>query len=214
MTTRRIAVFGSSLTPPDSPEYEEARALGLRLAQAGFEVWNGGYLGTMSAVSQGVKEAGGRSVGVTVRAWDEFHPGNTWLSEKVAAADLHDRLRHLTDVDAAIALHGGIGTLTEVALFWSISQLARLASLAARRRGASLHIDEKVPAEVVAKLVDGPIPGLASRPLLLVGEAWANLLDALCSTLAIGPADRELVTLVGGIEDCVPTLRRLLPQGT
>jgi uncharacterized protein (TIGR00725 family) len=212
MTRQRIVVFGSSLTPPDAPEYAEARVLGRRLAEAGYEIWNGGYLGVMSAVSEGAHEVGGRSVGVTVRAWDEFHPGNAWLSEKVAAADLHERLRHLTDVDAAIALHGGIGTLTEVALFWSISQLSRLAALAARRHGADLHADRDMPAEVVAKLVDGPVPGLASRPLLLVGGAWASVVDALCSTLAIGPADRELVTLVGGIEDCVPALRRMLPE--
>jgi uncharacterized protein (TIGR00730 family) len=212
MTAPRIAVFGSSLVTAEEPAYAQARALGQRLAEAGYEIWNGGYLGVMSAVSEGAREAGGRSVGVTVRAWDEFHPGNAWLSEKVAADDLHDRLRHLTNVDAAIALHGGIGTLTEVALFWSISQLGRLATLAARRRSTGLHVERDTPAEVVAKLVDGSGSGVPSRPLLLVGEAWASLVDALGSTLAIGPADRELVTMVGGIEDCVPTLRRMLPD--
>lgn len=212
MTTPRIAVFGSSLIPAGSPEHEEARALGRRLAEAGFEVWNGGYLGVMSAVSQGVREAGGRTVGVTMQAWDAFHPGNDWLSEKLAAPDLHERLRHLTSVDAAIALDGGIGTLTEVALFWSLAQLGRLAQLAMRQHAERGDAEHQVPAEVVAKLVDGASAAGPTRPLLLVGRRWATLMDALASTLAIGPADRELVTLVEGIEDCVPTLRQKLPR--
>jgi uncharacterized protein (TIGR00730 family) len=203
MTPPRIAVFGSSLVHPDSAEYQEARVLGRRLAEAGFEVWNGGYLGVMSAVSQGAKEAGGRSVGITVRAWDAFHPGNAWLSHKVAAEDLHERLRHLMDVDAAIALYGGIGTLTEVSLFWSIAQLQRLEQLATKRRAEGLDMARDIPAEVVAKLVDAAAPG---RPLVLVGERWAALMEALGSSLAIGAADRELVTLVDGIEECVATL--------
>lgn len=120
-----VAVFGSSAPQPDSTPYIEARRLGQMLAEAGFGVATGGYGGTMAAVSQGASEAGGRVIGVTCRQIEKWRPipANQWVDEEIKYDTLTERLLHLVkNYPAMIALPGGIGTLSEVALAWSLMQ--------------------------------------------------------------------------------------------
>jgi uncharacterized protein (TIGR00730 family) len=107
-----ITVFGSAQPHPDSPAYEEARDLGQRLAEVGYAVVNGGYSGTMEAVSRGATERGGTAIGITCAAFDDRRPGgNPYLA----------RLRQLVELgDAYIVLDGGIGTLLELFLVWNL----------------------------------------------------------------------------------------------
>ena len=53
-----ISVFGSSAPQPGSADYELARDLGRRLAEAGFTVQTGGYMGVMEGLSRGDLEDG------------------------------------------------------------------------------------------------------------------------------------------------------------
>jgi len=117
-----IAVFGSSLPPEGTVEYEQARRLGRLLARAGFTVMNGGYYGLMEAVSRGATEEGGKAIGITVSLFDAYSPvGNLWLSEERKVADLYERLRILTEeADGFVVLKGGIGTLNEWAFTWAL----------------------------------------------------------------------------------------------
>jgi uncharacterized protein (TIGR00730 family) len=124
-----IAVFGSSAPAPESEAYAEARRVGLMLAEAGLAVATGGYGGTMAAVSQGVAEAGGRVIGVTsshMEAW-RATPPNEWVAEEIRHTTQRDRLIHLVmNNNGMIALPGGIGTLSEVALAWSLMQTGEM----------------------------------------------------------------------------------------
>jgi uncharacterized protein (TIGR00730 family) len=119
-----VSVFGSNAPREGEPGYEEARALGRRLAQAGYVVATGGYAGTMEATSRGAKEAGGYAVGVTTSVFDKVRLGpNSYLDEEIKFPTLIQRLYHLvTLAEAWVALPGGIGTLSEVALTWSLMQ--------------------------------------------------------------------------------------------
>ncbi|MCP4417414.1 MAG: LOG family protein [Chloroflexi bacterium] len=129
MTKRIISVFGSSAPKPGSLAYEEARLLGMHLAQAGFAVATGGYSGTMTAVSQGASEAGGHVIGVTSAQIEQFRPlgPNRWVAEEIKFESLRDRLLHLvTENDGMIVLPGGIGTLSEMALAWSFLQVGEV----------------------------------------------------------------------------------------
>lgn len=129
MTPPIISVFGSSSPQPDSDLYTEARQLGTYLAEAGFVVATGGYGGTMAAVSQGAAESGGRVIGVTsghMEAWRPMPP-NEWVGEEVRMSSQRERLMHLVmNNDGMIALPGGIGTLSEVALAWSLMQTGEM----------------------------------------------------------------------------------------
>ncbi len=118
-----ITVFGGSNPQPGSPAYREAYELGSLLARAGHTVLTGGYIGTMEAVSKGANEAGGHVIGVTcadIEAWRAVKP-NAWVQEERRFTTLQERLNELVlGCDAAIALPGGPGTLTEVALTWNL----------------------------------------------------------------------------------------------
>ncbi len=118
-----VTVFGGAQPKEGTPAYEEARELGSLLAQRGHAVLNGGYMGTMEAVSRGAHEAGGHVIGVTcidIEEWRKTKP-NPWIKEERRKQTLMDRLTALVDgCDAAIALPGGAGTLTEVSLMWNL----------------------------------------------------------------------------------------------
>ena len=117
-----VAVYGSARIGTDDPRFAAARALGGALAQAGLTVATGGYQGVMAAISRGAHDAGGEVIGYTVSSWDGL-PANEWVTRKVDSVDLFERLRLFSKADLMIALDGGIGTLTEVAVSWNLLQV-------------------------------------------------------------------------------------------
>ena len=61
-----VTIFGGSRCGENSPEYQQAKELGGRLAEAGFTICTGGYLGVMEAASRGAREKGGRVFGIVM----------------------------------------------------------------------------------------------------------------------------------------------------
>ena len=119
----KVSVFGGSQPKPNQPAYEEAYALGKMLAESGHTLKTGGYIGTMEAASRGASEAGGHVIGVTCNEIERWRPvkPNQWVAEERRGETLIERMRVLIqDCDAAIALSGGIGTLTEIALMLNL----------------------------------------------------------------------------------------------
>ena len=118
-----ISVFGGSQPKEGDTAYTEAQELGRLLAQRGHAVLTGGYIGTMEAVSRGANEAGANVIGVTcddIEAWRAVKP-NLWVKEERRRKTLIERLQVLVEeCDAALALPGGAGTLTEIALLWNL----------------------------------------------------------------------------------------------
>ena len=118
----RISVFGGSQPKPGEPVYQDALLLGKLLAEAGYTVMNGGYIGTMEAVSRGANEAGGKVIGVTCDEIEAWRPvtANRWITEEWHYATLQERLFALIkNANAFLALPGGVGTLGEIALAWN-----------------------------------------------------------------------------------------------
>ena len=119
----RVSVFGGSQPKEGDAAYEEARTLGRLLAECEHIVLNGGYIGTMEAVSRGASEAGGHVIGVTCEEIEKWRgvSANRWVREERRKKTLMERLQVLVEeCDAAIALPGGPGTLTELSLFWNL----------------------------------------------------------------------------------------------
>jgi uncharacterized protein (TIGR00725 family) len=108
-----IAVVGGSTC--SAAEADLAEDVGRRLAVAGAMVVCGGLGGVMEAVSRGVRGAGGLTIGVLPGA--DPHEANPFVDVPLATG--MGEMRNALIVRAAravIAIGGGHGTLSEVAL--------------------------------------------------------------------------------------------------
>jgi len=109
-----VTVFGSARFAEDHPYYQLARALGQRLAQAGFTVMTGAGPGIMEAANRGAKEAGGRSVGCNIEL-PVPQPPNRYLDVLVNFRHFFVRKVMLVKYSYAfVVMPGGLGTLDEV----------------------------------------------------------------------------------------------------
>ena len=119
----KISVFGGAQPKEGEAAYTEAMELGKLLAERGHIVLTGGYIGTMEAVSRGAHEAGGHVIGVTCAEIERWRGvgANRWVKEEWKKDTLVERLHTLIhESDAAFALPGGAGTLTEISLLWNL----------------------------------------------------------------------------------------------
>ncbi len=117
-TDKIVTIFGGSRCGENTPEYRQAKELGGRLAEAGFTICTGGYLGVMEAASRGAREAGGRVFGIVLNQF-KSEP-NRYLTDKVATNHFYGRLQNLIDRSVGfVAVRGGMGTVTEISLVWN-----------------------------------------------------------------------------------------------
>ena len=175
-----ITVFGSSKPNPGEPLYKQAYELGQALACSHHSVLTGGYIGTMEAVSRGAAEAGGHVIGVTCDEIEKWRTvgANPWVKEERHVPTLHDRVIALIDgCQAAIALPGGIGTLTEIMLMWN------------------------------RKL----ITAIPAKPLILLGEGWFSVVQALRNYQAeyFSLADLELIHFARDNDDALAIIHTM-----
>lgn len=113
-----VTIFGGSRCRENSEEYKEAKEVGGRLAEAGFTICTGGYLGVMEAASRGAREKGGRVFGILMNEF-KSEP-NRYLTDKVASEHFYERLQNLIQRSVGfVALRGGMGTVTEISLVWN-----------------------------------------------------------------------------------------------
>ena len=117
-TERIVTIFGGSKCVETDIEYAQAQRVGELLAQAGFTICTGGYLGVMEAASRGAREAGGRVLGIVMNQFK--HEPNRFLTDKVATPHFYERLQRLiTRSVGFVAIRGGMGTVTELSLVWN-----------------------------------------------------------------------------------------------
>src|SRR5207253_9775244 len=113
-----VTIFGGSKCDEHSAEYQEAHRVGELLADAGFTICTGGYVGVMEAASRGAHERGGRVLGIVMNQF-KAEP-NRYLTDKVATPHFYERLQRLiTRSVGFIAVRGGIGMVTELSLVWN-----------------------------------------------------------------------------------------------
>jgi uncharacterized protein (TIGR00730 family) len=113
-----ITVFGTSAATDNDPVFQMGVNVGRMLAEAGFEIANGGYGGSMRAVAQGAAGAGGKVYGVTCTAFKRSK-ANEFVTEEISTDNLNGRLEKLVSMgNGYIVLPGGTGTLLELAWVW------------------------------------------------------------------------------------------------
>jgi uncharacterized protein (TIGR00725 family) len=113
MPRRYVAVCGASEATPS--QIDAAREVGRLLAQGGAIVINGGYGGVMDAASEGAASHGGTVVGILPES--DREGANPHLTVAIATGLGQARNTVIvTAADSVIAIGGGWGTLSEIAL--------------------------------------------------------------------------------------------------
>jgi len=108
-----VAVVGPSAGTP--AELALGEAVGRGLAEAGAVLVCGGMGGVMEAAAGGATKAGGKTVGILPT--DSRLEGNPYLTIAVATGMGEARNAIVVrTADVVIAVHGGFGTLSEIAL--------------------------------------------------------------------------------------------------
>jgi hypothetical protein len=108
-----VAVVGPGEASPQ--QVEAAEAIGAGLAQAGVVVVTGGLGGVMEAACRGARSKRGRTLGLL--PGDDRAAANGWV--EIAVATGMGELRNglvVRAADAVVAVGGGHGTLSEIAL--------------------------------------------------------------------------------------------------
>ncbi|MDX1909992.1 MAG: TIGR00730 family Rossman fold protein [Saprospiraceae bacterium] len=110
-----VTVFGSARFKEGHRYYEEARAVGARIAtDLGMTVMTGGGPGVMEAANRGAKEAGGASVGCNIVLPHE-QVENPWLDKYVTIKYFFVRKVLLVKYSYAfVIMPGGFGTMDEL----------------------------------------------------------------------------------------------------
>ena len=127
----RVSVIGGSAVPPDTAAV--AADLGTALADRGHTVVCGGLGGVMEAVCRGARKAGGETIGILPT--DDRADANPHVTVPIATGLGHARnALVVANGDAAVAVDGSGGTLSEIGLALAYGRPIRPRH-ARRRRG-------------------------------------------------------------------------------
>jgi len=111
---RKVAIFGSARTPADAPEYQLARSLAAKLADAGFMALTGAGDGIMAAANQGAGAT--RSFGLNIKLPFE-QVANPYIDRDTKEIEFKyfftRKLFFLRESDAIVLFPGGFGTMDE-----------------------------------------------------------------------------------------------------
>jgi len=121
-----VTIFGSARTRRSDPDYELARTIARRLAEAGYAVITGGGPGTMEAANRGCREGGGLSVGCNIELPHE-QGMNRYVDLGVEFRYFFARkVMFVKYADAFVILPGGFGTLDELFEALTLIQTAKV----------------------------------------------------------------------------------------
>lgn len=109
----RISVIGGSTVTDE--HYDIAREVGRELAERGHEMVCGGRTGVMEAACRGAQENGGHTIGIL--ASNDRKDANPFVDTTIVTGIGNARNALVVlNGDAAIAIDGNTGTLSEIAL--------------------------------------------------------------------------------------------------
>jgi len=118
-----IAVVGDAES--DSVKHENAFELGKALIDNGYRVQSGGKSGVMESVFEGAKASLKYKEGDTIAIVPSFNPNSANPKADIVIPTGLDLLRDaiVVSASAVVAIGGGAGTLTEIAIAWQLRKL-------------------------------------------------------------------------------------------
>ncbi len=117
--SKMIGVIGSG--DPSMNNHSDAYEVGRMIAEVGASLVCGGLSGIMEAASRGAYELGGTTIGIL--PGDDRHQANPYISIPIPSGmGVGRNVLIVRSSDALIALPGGSGTLSEIALSLNIGK--------------------------------------------------------------------------------------------
>lgn len=109
-----VSIFGSARIPNTHGFYIATKEIANKLAQKGFTICTGGGPGLMQAASEGGKEGGGKTLGLSIKLPHEQKP-NDYLDENILFQNFAQRKIVFSAVsNAYVVVPGGYGSLDEL----------------------------------------------------------------------------------------------------
>ena len=120
-----VAIIGDSRCDKGSFEYKIAYETGKILIDNGYRIQSGGMNGVMEAAFEGAHTSSKYREGDTIAIIPSFDSSNCNVYADIVIPTGLDIARNIIVVncDAVIAIGGGAGTLSEIALSWSLYKL-------------------------------------------------------------------------------------------
>lgn len=177
---KKIAFFGDAAVLPESSYYQTAYHAAKKLAKMGYVIVNGGGPGIMDAATRGAESVEGQTESVT------FYPEHATGFEGRYLAN---------NTDKEIKTHNYIERMFK---------LMERSDIFLIFQGGTGTISELGTAWVLAKLYYGH-----HKPFILVGSFWRAVIGAIHDNLLIDAKEMDVFRIVDGIDDIVPTMRKM-----
>jgi len=125
--TPSVTFYGSTRIGEGTPEYEKVRKLAYRISkELGYNVLSGGGPGIMEAANRGAFEAGGKSVGLTIRLPNE-QVTNKYVNNEIPFYFFFARQVAMSySTEVCIFGPGGFGTLDELFEMLTLQQTGKI----------------------------------------------------------------------------------------
>lgn len=175
---KNVTFFGSSVVKPGDAPYDNAFKTARLLAQNGYTVINGGGPGIMKASTDGAKAGGGRAIGYT------FNPKDMTLFEGHDPTNLADELY----------TYDTYGERT--------MKLLEKGDVYVIFNGGTGTISELGMAWGLARLNFGH-----HKPLILFGEFWHEILEAIGKNMIIRPEEIRVYRIVTTPEEVLDEIK-------
>lgn len=125
-----VTFYGSARFTEDNPSYKKARSIANRIAsELDYAVISGGGGGIMEAANRGAYEAGGKSIGLTIKLPHE-QITNKYLTEEIPFYFFFTRkitMSYTTGV--CLFFPGGFGTLDELFEMMTLKQTGKISPI-------------------------------------------------------------------------------------
>lgn len=126
---KRVAIFCASSPGIDDSYFKAAEDLSRELVKNNIAItYGGGGIGLMGKIADTVLELEGEITGIIPVFMMEMEWAHKGVKDMVLVRDMHERKYRLKkNIDAVIALPGGVGTMDELMEFISLKQLGQFA---------------------------------------------------------------------------------------
>ncbi|RJR27127.1 hypothetical protein C4561_03110 [candidate division WWE3 bacterium] len=177
----KVAFLGGAAWVENDQPYKEAYETARAVAEAGFEVVNGGGPGVMRASTEGAHAGGGKVLAITYhpnkpkRHYEGVDPENHF-DDEVITLDYFDRTKvMLQTTQVHIVFKGSIGTLSEFGMSW------------------------------ISSWIHEP----NNKPIILFGAFWQDFLDVIHKHMLLKNSEEDMLKICTTPEEVIEFLKSL-----